>query len=238
MKLRKSGIVGSLWKWFREYLTNRYQHVCINNSKSSTLPVVSGVPQSQGSILGLFLFLIYINDLSSSVKHSKTFLLNFTDDTKCLRPICSPHDCILLQSDLDVLSLWSTDWKLKLNETKCSKLSISSHTTSNHCDTQTDHLINGLSISPCNQQKDLGILISSDLSWSHHISRITSRAYKILGLLRRTFASSNNISTKKIKKNFISPWYVLNLPMDPKFGDHSYKKISIQSNTFNVVQQK
>ena len=60
-----------------------------------------------------------------------------------------------------------------------------------------EYLINGLSISPCNQQKDLGILISSDLSWSHHISRITSRAYKILGLLRRTFASSNNVSTKK-----------------------------------------
>ena len=85
LKLWKTGIVGSLWKWFREYLTNRYQHVSINNSKSSTLPVVSGVPQ--GSILGPFLFLIYINDLSSSVKHSKTFL--FADDTKCLRPVCS-----------------------------------------------------------------------------------------------------------------------------------------------------
>ena len=78
--------------------------VYINNCKSSTLPVVSGVPQ--GRILGPFLFLIYINDLSSSMKHSKTFL--FADDTKCLRPIRSPQDHISLQSDLDVMSLWST----------------------------------------------------------------------------------------------------------------------------------
>ena len=108
MKLWKAGIVGSLWKWFREYLANRYQHVSINNCKSSTLPVVSGVPQ--GSILGPFLFLLYINDLSCSINHSKTFL--FADDTKCLRPIHSPQDHILLQSDLDALSLWSTNWKL------------------------------------------------------------------------------------------------------------------------------
>lgn len=85
MKLWRAGIMGTLWKWFREYLANRYQHVSINNCKSSTLPVVSGVPQ--GSILGPFLFFIYIND---SINHSKTF--PFADDTKCLQPICSPQD--------------------------------------------------------------------------------------------------------------------------------------------------
>ena len=34
-------------------------------------------------------------------------------------------------------------------------------------------------------------------SWSHHIAKITSKAYKILGLLRRTFSSSSDITTKK-----------------------------------------
>ena len=122
LKLWKTGIVGSLWRWFREYLSNRYQHVCINNSKSSTLPVVSGVPQ--GSLLGPLLFLVYINDLSSSLNHTSSFL--FADDTKCLRPIHSPHDCILLQSDLDALSTWSTNWKLNFDESKCSLLSVTS----------------------------------------------------------------------------------------------------------------
>ena len=43
-KLWHFGISGSLWAWFKNYLSNRYQRVSINNNLSHTLPVVSGVP--------------------------------------------------------------------------------------------------------------------------------------------------------------------------------------------------
>ena len=56
--------------------------------------------------------------------------------------------------------------------------------------------INGKTISLVNRTKDLGILLSSSLIWDDHYNSILSKAYKILGLIRRTF-STNSIFVKK-----------------------------------------
>ena len=66
------------------------------------LPVKSGVPQ--GSILGPILFLVYINDLPDCIQNSKCFL--FADDTKLLKSFRDTRDEILMQDDLNALSLW------------------------------------------------------------------------------------------------------------------------------------
>ena len=57
-KLRAVGILGSLWKWFENYLTSHLQYVAINSSVSELRPVKFGV--RQGSIFGPLLFNIYI----------------------------------------------------------------------------------------------------------------------------------------------------------------------------------
>ena len=191
VKLWHFGITGDLWYWFRAYLTDRNQYVSINNYHSSLLPVISGVPQ--GSILGPLLFLVFINDLPDCVLNS-TMLL-FADDVKCSLPISSQFDCFLLQNDLDVLTVWSKYWNLCFNESKCSlvrfgfqKSSSSSHIYSiNSCVIQND-----------SQHKDLGIIVSSDLSWTNHIRYIAAKAYKILALLRRSFHNCNSVHSKKL----------------------------------------
>ena len=115
VKLQLIGVKGKLLKWFQSYLSHRVQRVRINNSLSSPLPVVSGVPQ--GSILGPLLFIIYMNDLPCCLSTVKSLL--YVDDTKCYLNVHRLTDSSVLQENLNAIISWSQEWHLTFNPNKC-----------------------------------------------------------------------------------------------------------------------
>ena len=93
----------------------------INNAKSDTLYITTGVPQ--GSILGPLLFIIYINDLpnDSEIFHS----IMYADDTNISASLQSiesinPNETVdsMINKELSKISEWLSLNKLSLNVKK------------------------------------------------------------------------------------------------------------------------
>ena len=115
-KLYHYGIRGITHDWFASYLTNRKQYVLINNTDSSFESINCGV--SQGSILGLLLFLIYINDIINCSKFFKFIL--FADNTNIFyscNNLCTLENTV--NSKLLKLSRWfcANHLSLKIKKT-------------------------------------------------------------------------------------------------------------------------
>ena len=108
-KLKSMGISGELYELIENYLSRTFQRVIFNGQTSSWRPISAGVPQ--GSILGPFHFLVYINDLPNGLKaHAKLF----ADDTS-LFVKDKNETANALNNDLSVISKWAFNWKMLSN---------------------------------------------------------------------------------------------------------------------------
>ena len=170
-KLHYFGINSSILAWLRSYLSNRKQHVILNDVTSSWSSVTSGVPQ--GSILGPLMFILYINDMPLSIP-DQTLL--FADDSKLFRQIKGVDDCHLLQCSLDKLVEWSSMWRLELNSKKCKILTI----TLKKKPIKFDYHVGSCKLDQVSYIKDLGVIIDSKLTFIHHIDSIVGKANRVV----------------------------------------------------------
>ena len=130
----------------------------------------------QGTVLGPLLFLMHINDLTSAVTSQVRL---FADDCLMYHPIRSIADQFELQRDLSALERWGDAWGMRFNASKCLIMQIHrSRSPLQHYYTLCNQVL-----SCVDEAKYLCVSISSELSWSGHISSISSRV--LLGFLRR-----------------------------------------------------
>ena len=103
--LARVGVQGSLYAWFEDYLSNRFQCVVLEGSRSAPAPapVTSGVPQ--GSILGPLLFVLSMDTLSNVSISSTSSISMFADDILYWKRIYNNSDLFALQCDVDLIDM-------------------------------------------------------------------------------------------------------------------------------------
>ena len=110
-KFKQNGISGNLLNLLRDFLRNRKQRVLLNGKVSDWSDVRADA--LQGSILGLLLLLIYINDLSEGLSSNAKL---FADDTSFFSVIHDSNTSDLdLNGDLAKINRWAFQWKMSFN---------------------------------------------------------------------------------------------------------------------------
>ena len=104
-KLSYYGVNGVTKNLLQSYLSNKHQVVDFNESTSDTLEIITGV--SQGSVLGPFLFSVYINELPTCTDTCIFNMIMYEDDTTIFCDITwNPVDEHLLNVENCKITVW------------------------------------------------------------------------------------------------------------------------------------
>ena len=172
-------------EWIINYLFNRSQQVTLQNTLFRPEPTVCGVPQ--GSILGPLLFVLYIDDITTSLHQAK--IVKYADDTVIFY---SNKDAEVIQTVLNNEFSSMTNW-LRNNEliinTKRGKTEVTLFGTSKRlCKLNNPPLkiVNNFgTIIYTKLYKYLGLILNETLNMSEHMKVTMKGARSRVNLLRR-----------------------------------------------------
>ena len=171
-KLSNYGFRGPIYNIMVDYLSNRSQYVYVNGNRSDIAKITTGVPQ--GSVLGPFLFLVYINDLPQILGNDNKMAL-FADDASIIK---SEKTNCNMQNDLDKICDWFNYNKMSLNTSKCETMSFGN----NYQNTLT---VQNEAMPRNTCCKYLGVLIDSKLTFRDHLIYVVKKLNKFCGLIYR-----------------------------------------------------
>ena len=201
-RLKECGVRGKMGHWLAAFLdpSIRKQSVGVEGRLSPLVPVISGVPQ--GTVLGPCLFLVHLMGISSNIS-PETSASSFADDTRLQRGIADEKDCELLQEDLDKVYTWAEDIGMMFNAGKFELLRFWLDRES-----APDILYmapDGGPIEEKDSLRDLGVRVSTDLSFSTQIEMTVSAGSRMAGWALRTFRRRGRQLMLTLLRSLIQP---------------------------------
>ena len=199
--LKDSKVLGKVGVWIGKFLDSscRQQAVAVDGRLSALSAVISGVPQ--GTVLGPILFLLHISGIAKEVSMQST-VSSYVDDTRVTRSITNPDaDCLSMQQDLQAIYRWAEEVNMVFNGDKFEMLRFWPGKSP-----RPDHLYSdqdGGHIEEKTHLRDLGVQVSSDLTFNIHIENVVSASSRMVGWVLRTFRRRSKTTMLTLWKSLI-----------------------------------
>ena len=179
--LHMYGLDNNSLRWCCDYLSNRKQHVKLDDCMSDYLPVKIGVPQ--GSIIGPFLFVVYINDLITEFGNGDSDVTLYADDTILYTADSNvEHACERNQISVDTLLKWCTLNRLSVNTKKTKHMLVESN-VANLCATPPKIRIANDCLENVSVYNYLGVLIDNVLAFRQFVddkyNKVNFKVYQL-----------------------------------------------------------
>ena len=174
-KLELYGIRGIPLRFIASFLSMRSQRVRVDGAMSQKREIPIGLPT--GSVLSCMLFLLYINDLPL-ISNLISPILYADDTTLSFRSPSMRDLSTTCNTELEKYTTWTEANRLSINAQKTFSIIISNRPYENPL-----LYINDTPIENKNCGKFLGVTIDSKLNFSKHISEVSSKIAKSIGVL-------------------------------------------------------
>jgi hypothetical protein len=175
-KLKTYGVNSTLIHWIRSFLSNRSQHVRVNQVQSEMLTTNTGAPQ--GCVISPVLFTLYTNDCRSRV--CQCFNIKFADDTAMVGLIRGSE--LEYRREIDSFAVWCSVNYLELNIKKTKELVIDFRPRKTAI---VPVIINSQPVEIVSEYRYLGTVIDSKLSWNSNTTAIYNKGQQRLYFLRK-----------------------------------------------------
>ena len=165
---------------------------------------MSGVPQ--GSAIAPMLFILFINDLAESI-NCPTAL--FADDLKLWQETSDMSEeskCMALQNEINACSKWSTTWGLPFAPSKCKLVQLGNRNQLNkYTMPGGGSLSEQLELEISHGEKDLGVLVYSNLTFKEHIASKVKTANQMMGIIKQAFTVLDKQMFLSLYKSLVRP---------------------------------
>ena len=168
-----------MYKWLSDFLFNRTARVKLDGTISRQVKLREGIPQ--GGVVSPTLFLVYMNDITTTVPRHVSNTLHANDFAVWCAEEHTTTAVHRIQNTINEVCSWTESWALQLNTTKTASTLFTLSTAKEKVSLK----INNQSVPQVEKPTFLGVTLDTCLTWKPHLEAAEAKATRKLAIMKK-----------------------------------------------------